>query len=139
MRTLSTWQSVVMLIGGVLMVIGAGCCAFLFQPQIFCFVYAVGAVLFVAMQLEQRYDGRDIVLRRLRRIMILACLFFILAAVSLVDTQYFLFQPLMSRVDYITYVYNKWVILLLAGAILEMYATHRINHELTKHDADKSK
>jgi hypothetical protein len=132
MRELTSLQSRILLFGAILMVVGAGCCAFLFKSAIFCFVYAVGAVLFVAMQLQQRYEGDDVVVRRLRRILIFSDILFLLAAVSIVDTQYYFLSSLMSRVDYITYVYNKWVMLLLCGAILQMYATHRISHELSK-------
>ena len=142
MRQLTTLQNYTMLLGAVLMVAGgahagAGCCAFLFMPCVFCFVYAAGAVLFTAMQLLQRYEGRDVTLRRLRRILILADVFFLLAAVSLIDTQYYFLSTLMSRVDYIAYVYNKWVMLLLCAAILEMYATHRISSELSKEEKSK--
>ena len=137
MRQLTTLQNYIMLLGAVLMVAGAGCCAFLFMPRVFCFFYAAGAVLFTAMQLLQRYEGRDVTLRRLRRILILADVFFLLAAVSLIDTQYYFLSTLMSRVDYIAYVYNKWVMLLLCAAILEMYATHRISSELSKEEKSK--
>jgi len=139
MRELTPLQSRLLLLGAVLMVVGAGCCAFLFQSGIFCFVYAVGALLFVAMQLQQRYEGSDVTLKRLRRILILSDVFFLLAAVSVVDTQYFFLSKFMSRVDYIAYVYNKWVILLLCGAILQMYVTHRISHELSKDDTSENK
>ena len=33
---------------------------------------------------------------------------------------------------YITYFYNKWVVFLLIAALLELYTTHRISHELKK-------
>ena len=33
---------------------------------------------------------------------------------------------------YIEYVYNKWVVLLLIAAILEVYTTHRLDSELKK-------
>ncbi len=139
MKQLTPLQSRILLLGAVLMVVGAGCCAFLFQSHIFCFVYAAGAVLFVAMQWLQRYEGSDVTIRRLRRIVVLSDIFFLLAALSLVDTQYLFLSTLMSRVDYITYVYNKWVMLLLCAAILQMYATHRISHELGKDEASQNK
>ena len=40
--------------------------------------------------------------------------------------------PLKSYNTYITYFYNKWVMLMLAGAILQIYSTHRISNELEK-------
>jgi hypothetical protein len=38
----------------------------------------------------------------------------------------------LSQIDYITYIYNKWVLTLLIAAILQLYATHRIDSELAK-------
>ena len=36
---------------------------------------------------------------------------------------------------YFNLIYNKWVMLLLAAAILEMYSMHRIASELKKEEA----
>ncbi len=132
MRQLSRLQTYIFLAGAVLMAIGAGACAFLVYPKIFAWVYLAGAVAFVAMQVEQRYEGTSFVIRRLRRIMLLSGIFFILAGISLLDTQYYFFKPLMPLQTYLTYVYNKWVALLLAGALMQLYTTHRISNELQK-------
>jgi len=32
--------------------------------------------------------------------------------------------------NYIEYVYNKWVILLLIAGVLEVYSTHRMSSEM---------
>lgn len=53
MRQLSRIETVVFLVGGILMAIGAGCCAFLWHGDVFAWVYLLGAVLFVAMQARQ--------------------------------------------------------------------------------------
>ena len=37
-----------------------------------------------------------------------------------------------DTITYFSVVYNKWVLLLLAAAILEMYSMHRIASELKK-------
>ena len=50
MKQLSKIQSILFLIGGVLMVIGAGCYAFLLGQKVVCWVYLVGALLFAWMQ-----------------------------------------------------------------------------------------
>ena len=56
----------------------------------------------------------------------------------MVDTVYnvlvSLFDSNMSAgyYTYIEYVYNKWVVLLLIAAILEVYTTHRLDSELKK-------
>ena len=78
MRQLSKWESYVMLLGGLLMVVGAG------ANVLFCswapYVFAPGCLLFVAMQLRQRYEGNDFVIRRLRRILIMSDVLFLIAA-----------------------------------------------------------
>ena len=132
MRKLNKLQTYIYLMGAVLMAMGAGCCAFLFYPKVFAWVYLAGAVAFVAMQVEQRYDGKSFVIRRLRRIMLLSGLFFILAGLSLIDTHYLFMKPYFSLETYYTYFYNKWVVLLLAGALMQLYTTHRISNELQK-------
>ena len=132
MRKLNKLQTYIYLMGAVLMAMGAGCCAFLFYPKVFAWVYLAGAVAFVAMQVEQRYDGQSFVIRRLRRIMLLSGLFFILAGLSLLDTQYGFLKPYMALDTYYTYFYNKWVVLILAGALMQLYTTHRISNELQK-------
>ena len=45
-------------------------------------------------------------------------------------------QAYENQESYITYVYNKWVLLLLIAAILEVYATHRIDYLLKKQGKD---
>ena len=69
MKELNQSQRIIFILGGVLMVIGAVLFAmFLFQ-RISCWIMLVGAILFAAMQYEQKYLGSDIVVRRLRHIM----------------------------------------------------------------------
>ncbi|MBO4659487.1 MAG: hypothetical protein J5637_07685 [Prevotella sp.] len=132
MRQLSKWQTIVYLIGAVLMAAGAGCCAFLWHPRVFCWVFLVGAILFVAMQAQQRYEGNNFTIRRLRKIMLLSGACFIIAGLLMVDTYYQFLMHFMSKITYLTYFYNKWVIFVLVGAILQMYSTHRIGNELEK-------
>ena len=132
MRQLSRWQTMVMLAGGVLMAVGAGFCAFLWHADIFSWVFLVGTIAFVAMQWQQHYEGDNLTIRRLRRIMVASGVFFLLAGVSLVDTQHLYLARVMPYQAYITFVYNKWVMLMLAGAFLQMYSSHRISNELQK-------
>ena len=132
MRQLSRIETASYLFGGVLMAVGAGCCAFLWYSEVFSWVYLAGAVLFVAMQVRQRYEGNNPTIKRLRRIMLASGVFFILAGVLMVDTSTHFIARFISYHDYIAYVYNKWVMFLLAGAILQMYSTHRISNELQK-------
>lgn len=120
------------------MVIGVGCFVFMVVPTVTCWVFLAGAILFATMQLSQSYDGRDITVRRLRRIMSLADILFILAGIIMCDTAFanaghsFFRDFFTNQETYISFLYNKWVVLLLIAAVLEVYTTHRISHELSK-------
>ena len=128
MRQLSKWENYVMLLGGLLMVVGAG------ANVLFCswapYVFAPGALLFVAMQLRQRYEGRDFTIRRLRRIQIISNVLFLLAGLLMIANQSN-FLPI-DQLNYIKYVHNNWVVVLLVAAVLQLYTGHRIANELDK-------
>ena len=133
MKQLNKLQSILYAVGGALMVIGAGCFAFMWQQQAVCWRYLVGATLFCLMQSMQTYEGTDFVVRRLKRIQAVANIFFMLAGILMVDTAYMFFRPLFdSSIAYVDYLYNKWVVLLLIAALLEIYTMHRIDHEMKK-------
>ena len=121
-----------------LMVIGVGCFVFLWQQRVVCWVFLAGAVLFSVIQMMQSYEGEDFTVRRLKRIQDLAGILFILSGILMADTAYRFLLPLfMSRGDagyyeYMSYVYNKWVVVLLIAVFLEVYTTHRISGILKK-------
>ena len=120
------------------MVAGVACCVLTVIPTIMCWVYLLGAVMFATMQVSQLYEGNELTIRRLKKLQNLSDLLFVLAGVLLADTVYAgighsFFKAMFSNQEaYITYLYNKWVILLLVSAILEVYTSHRIDHELSK-------
>lgn len=115
------------------MVVGAGGFALMWQQQVVCWVFLAGAVLFATMQMAQSYEGRDLTVSRLKRIQGLADLLFVLAGILMADHAYGFFRPLFSNpYSYIDYVANKWVVLLLIAAVLEVYTVHRIDYELSK-------
>ena len=128
MKPLSKLQNVIYLVGGLLMVIGAGASllAWRWAP----YVFAVGALGFASMQMQQRYVGTNFTIRRLRRIMLLSDVLFLVAALLMLANQSNIFG--LSYINYIQYVYNKWVVVLLIAAILQLYSSHRIGHELQK-------
>ena len=137
MKQLSKIQSAIFLLGGVLMVVGAGCYAFGFiYPKMLlytCGGFLVGTVLFSVIQAMQLYEGKSFVIHRLKRIQAMADICFVLSGISMVDTVYAFARNWFSNYEtYITYFYNKWVLLLLIAALLELYTTHRISRELEK-------
>ena len=128
MRQLSKFEGLALLLGGLLMVVGAG------ANVLFCswapYVFAPGSLLFVAMQLRQRYEGKDFTIRRLRRIQIISDFLFLVAGLlMLANHKNFLG---LDQLSYIRYVHNNWVVVLLVAAVLQLYTSHRIANELEK-------
>ena len=128
MKQLNKTQTIIYLLGATLMTIGAGISllAWSWAP----YIYSVGALGFASMQMLQRYEGSNFTIRRLRRIMLLSDVLFLVAGV-LMFANMGNFLGLDHHI-YIEYVYNKWVIVLLVAAILQLYSMHRIGHELEK-------
>lgn len=134
---MSRLQSTLFLLGGALMVVGAGCFAFLYAQRVACWIYLVGAFVFAVMQVADNYDGPNLTIRRLKRIMTLADIMFVLSGILMVDTAYqFLRDVFSDAVAYYNAVYNKWVLMLLIAALLEMYTMHRMSSELKKSGED---
>ena len=137
MRQLTKTEAAILLAGALLMVVGAGLYVFGIQG-VSPWIFAVGAVAFAAMQLRQTYGGRDATLKRLRRIMSVGDALFMLSAALILANNYHVLMPLFVKYipdgyyHYVTYIHNNWVIILLVAAIIEIYTTHRISHELKK-------
>ena len=128
MKQLSRVESIIFLVGGLLMVIGAGTSLLAWEAAPY--VFALGALCFTAMQMKQRYDGPNVTIRRLRRMMLISDVLFLVSALLM-----FASQRNFLGLDYITYlqyVYRKWVVTLLIAAILQLYSYHRIGQELAK-------
>lgn len=137
MKQLTKMQSIVLLAGSFFMVLGAILYVFGFQtftPWIF----AAGAVAFVAMQARQTYEGRNFMIKRLMRIKTVGEIFFLLAALLMIENSYHFVLPLFLNMSengyyqYLIYIHNNWVLLLLVAAIIQLYTTHRITNELGK-------
>lgn len=133
MKQLSKLQSIVFLIGGALMVVGVGSFVLLFYQSVSCWIFLAGAILFATVQLMQTFEGDNITIKRLKRIQDLSDILFIIAGIILVDTVYGFFRDFFSNYEnYVTYLYNKWVIVLFLATLLELYTVHRIDYELSK-------
>ena len=130
MKELNKIQTAAFLTGAVLMAVGAG--MYVLQMGAGPYVYCVGALAFVSMQLLQRYEGSNFAIRRLRRIMILSGVLFLIAGVLMLANEGNVFH--LDQWIYLKYVRNNWVVTLLVAAILQLYTTHRIDSELTKEE-----
>lgn len=119
------------------MVVGVGCLVFAVLPQLTSVVFAVGAITFSLLQMSQVYEGQSLTLRRLRRIMVIADVCFIVSALLALEYVYKVIAPLFytsmeAWQFYAQYIYNNWVVPLLIGAIFELYSINRISYELKK-------
>lgn len=137
MKQLSKLQSALFLVGGLLMVIAVGLFVFGVVPAWASLFMLVGSILFSAMQLQQRYDGPSITIRRLRRIMTVADVLFVFSGLLMAEQMWrvvyrFAATTVGGSTMWVNLVWNNWVVTLLIGAILEMYTMHRISQELSK-------
>ena len=128
MRELNKIQTAIFLFGGILMAVGAGTTQLGWGSAPY--IYALGALGFSSMQMLQRYEGSNFTIRRLRRMMLISDVLFLVAAVLMLANMSNILG--LSYITYIEYVYNKWVVVLLIAALLQLYSMHRIGSELEK-------
>ena len=129
MRPLNKWQNALFVAGALLMVAGAA--ASLVRWVAAPWVFAVGALAFTSMQMQQSYEGRSFTIRRLRRIVLFSDFLLLLTAALMFVSRW----PQLGGLDwltYVNYVHNNWVVTLLLAAILQLYTTYRIDSELSK-------
>ncbi|MBE6270209.1 MAG: hypothetical protein E7101_04590 [Prevotella ruminicola] len=128
MRELNKLQTAIFLLGGFLMAVGAGTTLLGWGSAPY--IFAIGAVGFSSMQMLQRYEGQNFTIRRLRRMMLISDVLFLVAALLMFASKGNFLG--LSYITYIEYVYNKWVVVLLIAALLQLYSMHRIGSELEK-------
>lgn len=138
MKQLNSLQNLIFLAGGALMVIGVALNFFGFQQVAAC-LFLLGSVCFGGMQMMQTYEGNNVVIRRLRRIMTLADVLFIVSGLLLLEQNFNFLMPLFQKngmqgmIYYAQYVvHNNWVLVLFVAALLELYTMHRISSELAE-------
>ena len=104
-------------LGGLLLVVGS--VLPLFSPDLAPWVFGTGALLFCPIQMNDRYEGGNLIIRRLRRQQMLGALLLLFSA-ALMFTSYYSIPPFRG---------SEWKITLLIAAVLELYAVFRIAHE----------
>ena len=130
MKQLSKTQSILFAIGGLLMV--AGAFMGLLRSNLAPFLFIPGVVMFVSMQMLQRYDGQNINIRRLRRFVLLSDVLLLVSALLMYASHGNPFH--LDQITYVQYIGNNWVVTLLIAAFLQLYTTFRIGKELEKEE-----
>lgn len=72
--------------GGILLV--AGALLPLFLPTVAPYLFALGALLFAPAQIADRYEGRNIIIRRLRRQQVMGALLLVVTAALMFMSAY---------------------------------------------------
>ena len=95
----------------------------LFFPSIACAVLFLGGTLeYGCMQMLQRYEGKNLIVKRLRRIQIFSDLALILSGMAML-------------LPYVNKYYghrNEWLIFFAIGVFLQLYTAFRIPTEIEK-------
>ena len=106
-------QKYIYIVGGILLVIGAA--LYVTRWVVAPYIYVVGSFMFGAMQMADRYEGNNFVIRRLRRQQVLGALMLMLTGIAMFVCKY-----------------NEWIVCLLIACLLELYTAFRLPQELEK-------
>ena len=128
MKQLHKVENVIFLLGAVMMV--AGAVASVFQVGWASYVFAMGVAAYVLMQFKQSYEGTSTTVMRLRQLVIVSDVLFILTSLLMFANNDNLFG--FDALTYAQYIHNNWVVTLLVGAVLQLYTYWRLGVELPK-------
>lgn len=98
-------------LGAILILIGAG--SYITNWILSPYLYSIGAILFAIAQILSRYEGKNLIIQRLRRQQILGAILLLLTGVCM-----------------FTFHNNEWIICLTIAALLELYTAFRIPQEI---------
>lgn len=110
---MSKYYSAIATVGAVALLLGAA--LQITQLAWAPYLYLIGAIMFSYVQVMSGYEGKNIIIRRLRRQQIIGATLLVVAGVMMI---------LWKR--------NEWVVCLTIAAVLEMYTAFRIPQEEEK-------
>lgn len=110
---MSKYYSAIATVGAVALLLGAA--LQITQLAWAPYLYLIGAIMFAYVQVISGYEGKNIIIRRLRRQQIIGATLLVVAGVMMI---------LWKR--------NEWVVCLTIAAVLEMYTVFRIPQEEEK-------
>ena len=108
-------QQAIYILGGILLVAGAA--LYITRWAWVPYMYITGSFMFSAMQMLDRYTGKNLVLRRLRRQQLLGAIALMLAGVLMLACKH-----------------NEWILCMLVGCLVELYTAFRIPQEYEKEE-----
>lgn len=123
MKELNLYENIIFFAGGILMAAGV---VIYMVPALKFFsplIYALGAVCYASMQMLMSYEGKSIIIRRLRRQQILSDILLLVTAILLIMNTWRI-GPIKG---------DLWKLTLTVAAIIQLYTAFRIPQEL-KHD-----
>lgn len=110
---MSKYYSAIATVGAVALLLGAA--LQITQLAWAPYLYLIGAIMFAYVQVMSGYEGKNIIIHRLRRQQIIGATLLVVAGVMMI---------LWKR--------NEWVVCLTIAAVLEMYTAFRIPQEEEK-------
>lgn len=110
---MSKYYSAIATVGAVALLLGAA--LQITQLAWAPYLYLIGAIMFAYVQVMSGYEGKNIIIRRLRHQQIIGATLLVVAGVMMI---------LWKR--------NEWVVCLTIAAVLEMYTAFRIPQEEEK-------
>ena len=124
--------NVMMTIGGVLLLVGAMVMitGWGYAP----YIYLLGSVMFASAQLSDRYDGDDMILKRLRLQQVLGSILLVITGFLMFSSNYhqqLMFNNSMNdtlRSFLLTLTArNSWIVTLCIATLFELYSSFRID------------
>lgn len=106
-------DTIIQMVGAVLLLVGA--MLQITRWELSPYIYTLGALMFAYVQVMSRYEGKNLIVRRLRRQQILGAMLLVLTGVLMFFTRH-----------------NEWILCLTVAAIIQLYTAYRIPAELEK-------
>ncbi|MBQ5573241.1 MAG: hypothetical protein IIU69_03055 [Bacteroidaceae bacterium] len=124
--------NVMMTIGGVLLLVGA--MVMITGWEYAPYIYMLGSVMFASAQLSDRYDGDDMILKRLRLQQVLGAVLLVVTGFLMFSGNYhqqLMFNNSMNdtlRSFLLTLTArNSWIVTLCIATLFELYSSFRID------------
>lgn len=124
--------NVMMTIGGVLLLVGAMVMitGWDYAP----YIYLLGSVMFASAQMSDRYDGDDMILKRLRLQQVLGSILLVITGFLMFSGNYhqqLMFNNSMNdtlRIFLLSLTAkNSWIVTLCIATLFELYSSFRID------------